>query len=273
MPGDPTCVVCGRFGAYICDATNEDVCSLECRDECLTRNQPTAGARAHSEGLRLPEEIEDSWSAKRAKYEPRHSSLSARRCWKCHNIGHLPVHCNARVHAAALNSHDDPARHSTKPRMTPPLRKMYRQASECLARSWACGVCGTQSNLAVCLECSVAFCDRGHLARHLAQHPSHRRLLSLKTRRILKCCNASCLESSLESLYACSGCISRAQNRYCSNVTDVWDPRGLKNLHNCLGCDEHFEWHRMNCGVAAEPLIGECSTDDGTRNIISEQFF
>lgn len=30
-PGEPTCVVCGRFGAYICNETDRDVCSLECK--------------------------------------------------------------------------------------------------------------------------------------------------------------------------------------------------------------------------------------------------
>lgn len=30
-PGEPTCVVCGRYGEYICDETDEDVCSLECK--------------------------------------------------------------------------------------------------------------------------------------------------------------------------------------------------------------------------------------------------
>ncbi|OQR83068.1 hypothetical protein ACHHYP_15161 [Achlya hypogyna] len=34
---EPTCVLCGRYGAYICDATDEDVCSLECRDACCAR--------------------------------------------------------------------------------------------------------------------------------------------------------------------------------------------------------------------------------------------
>ncbi|KAI9208483.1 P-loop containing nucleoside triphosphate hydrolase protein [Polychytrium aggregatum] len=31
QPGDPLCCVCGRYGAYICDVTDHDVCSLECK--------------------------------------------------------------------------------------------------------------------------------------------------------------------------------------------------------------------------------------------------
>ncbi|XP_067394404.1 probable ATP-dependent RNA helicase DDX59 [Emydura macquarii macquarii] len=34
-PGEPICIVCGRYGEYICDKTNEDVCSLECKAKHL----------------------------------------------------------------------------------------------------------------------------------------------------------------------------------------------------------------------------------------------
>ncbi|XP_033007342.1 probable ATP-dependent RNA helicase DDX59 isoform X2 [Lacerta agilis] len=35
QPGEPVCVVCGRYGEYICDKTDEDVCSLECKAKHL----------------------------------------------------------------------------------------------------------------------------------------------------------------------------------------------------------------------------------------------
>eukprot|EP00850_Spirogloea_muscicola_P005259 SM000023S07715 [mRNA] locus=s23:1059306:1062448:- [translate_table: standard] len=42
-PGEPTCVACGRFGAYICSQTEVDVCSLECKAEHLADvTAPTA---------------------------------------------------------------------------------------------------------------------------------------------------------------------------------------------------------------------------------------
>ncbi|NXR21185.1 DDX59 helicase, partial [Cinclus mexicanus] len=57
-PGEPVCVVCGRYGEYICDETDEDVCSLECKakhllqiqakEKQLTSDQPTdSQAEAH----------------------------------------------------------------------------------------------------------------------------------------------------------------------------------------------------------------------------------
>lgn len=30
-PGEPVCVMCGRYGEYICDKTDNDICSLECK--------------------------------------------------------------------------------------------------------------------------------------------------------------------------------------------------------------------------------------------------
>lgn len=37
LPGEPKCVVCGRYGEYICDKTDDDVCSLECKQSLLCR--------------------------------------------------------------------------------------------------------------------------------------------------------------------------------------------------------------------------------------------
>jgi len=37
--GEPVCVVCGRYGAYICDATDQDVCSVQCKQAHLESAQ------------------------------------------------------------------------------------------------------------------------------------------------------------------------------------------------------------------------------------------
>ncbi|NXF89151.1 DDX59 helicase, partial [Eubucco bourcierii] len=38
-PGEPVCVVCGRYGEYICDKTDEDICSLECKAKHLLQTE------------------------------------------------------------------------------------------------------------------------------------------------------------------------------------------------------------------------------------------
>lgn len=37
LPGEPQCVICGRYGEYICDQTDDDICSLECKQTLLCR--------------------------------------------------------------------------------------------------------------------------------------------------------------------------------------------------------------------------------------------
>ncbi|XP_017268946.1 probable ATP-dependent RNA helicase DDX59 [Kryptolebias marmoratus] len=45
-PGEPVCVMCGRYGEYICDATDNDVCSLECKANHLLKMGKGTGADA-----------------------------------------------------------------------------------------------------------------------------------------------------------------------------------------------------------------------------------
>jgi ATP-dependent RNA helicase DDX59 len=37
LPGELRCVVCGRYGEYICDQTDDDICSIECKKVLLAR--------------------------------------------------------------------------------------------------------------------------------------------------------------------------------------------------------------------------------------------
>ncbi|XP_038892129.1 DEAD-box ATP-dependent RNA helicase 41 isoform X2 [Benincasa hispida] len=37
LPGEPKCVVCGRYGEYICDETDDDICSMECKQSLLRK--------------------------------------------------------------------------------------------------------------------------------------------------------------------------------------------------------------------------------------------
>ncbi|XP_078024974.1 putative ATP-dependent RNA helicase DDX59 isoform X2 [Epinephelus lanceolatus] len=43
-PGEPVCVMCGRYGEYICDSTDNDVCSLECKAKHLAQMGMGTGA-------------------------------------------------------------------------------------------------------------------------------------------------------------------------------------------------------------------------------------
>lgn len=34
-PGEPICIICGKYGAYICDTTDQDICSIQCKQAHL----------------------------------------------------------------------------------------------------------------------------------------------------------------------------------------------------------------------------------------------
>uniref|UniRef100_A0A0E0NY09 DEAD-box ATP-dependent RNA helicase 41 n=1 Tax=Oryza rufipogon TaxID=4529 RepID=A0A0E0NY09_ORYRU len=37
LVGEPRCVICGRYGEYICDQTDDDICSVECKTILLSK--------------------------------------------------------------------------------------------------------------------------------------------------------------------------------------------------------------------------------------------
>ncbi|XP_071845059.1 probable ATP-dependent RNA helicase DDX59 isoform X2 [Apostichopus japonicus] len=54
--GEPICVICGRYGEYICDKTEADVCSLECKARNLTRMKCERGDEVELAGLTREDE-------------------------------------------------------------------------------------------------------------------------------------------------------------------------------------------------------------------------
>ncbi|CAJ2637419.1 unnamed protein product [Trifolium pratense] len=54
LPGEPMCIICGRYGEYICDETDDDVCSLECKQSVLCRISKSS---SHVGGLPPPKKL------------------------------------------------------------------------------------------------------------------------------------------------------------------------------------------------------------------------
>eukprot|EP01018_Ginkgo_biloba_P037346 Gb_13166 [translate_table: standard] len=104
-PGEPVCAVCGRFGEYVCDETDEDICSMECKCELLQLHAQEHAERAKQArtsfvsltrpkgALELPELEAETWDYGKHRWTKRGSSVSTFECWKCKRPGHLPEDC------------------------------------------------------------------------------------------------------------------------------------------------------------------------------------
>ena len=63
-PGEPVCVVCGRYGAYIVDRTDDDICSLECKAKQLMKlgiHVALDGESEPADSRKEEEEGDGSW--------------------------------------------------------------------------------------------------------------------------------------------------------------------------------------------------------------------
>ncbi|KAG0503279.1 hypothetical protein HPP92_003351 [Vanilla planifolia] len=52
--GEPCCVVCGRYGEYICDETDDDICSKECKQILLSKVANGLKPNKNSNPIKLP---------------------------------------------------------------------------------------------------------------------------------------------------------------------------------------------------------------------------
>ncbi|KAL0329562.1 UNVERIFIED_CONTAM: putative ATP-dependent RNA helicase DDX59 [Sesamum radiatum] len=102
-PGEPVCVVCGKYGEYICNETNDDICSRECKAELLQsiklQQKPHSGQllvepfSARRCTLEVPESGGDTWDYDRNRWSKKRSGLCTYECWKCQKPGHLAEDC------------------------------------------------------------------------------------------------------------------------------------------------------------------------------------
>lgn len=133
---------------------------------------------------------------------------------------------------------------------TAEMRSMYKRCRDLQSSSPSvtCVTCGLPSHLAHCLDCGTDFCDgHGHLSRHMSQQPYHRRFYSYKLQKQVKCCKPDCPESDLYSLLSCQHCLSSAFDKHYNMYNASWSSAGLKRIINSICCDDHFQWHRVNC--------------------------
>ncbi|KAJ6326942.1 hypothetical protein OIU78_013934 [Salix suchowensis] len=94
----------------------------------------------------------------------------------------------------------------------------------------------------------MILCDNaGHLHEHIRAQPSHQQYYSHKLKRLVKCCKSTCKVTSIRDLLVCHHCFDKAFDKFYDMYTATWKGTGLSIIFGSICCEDHFEWHRMNC--------------------------
>ncbi|KAL2472487.1 RNA helicase [Abeliophyllum distichum] len=265
VPGEPVCVVCGKYAEYICNETNDDVCSSDCKAELLQNLQlhqgPLSGQSraelfsARRCTLEVPESGGDTWDYDRHCWSKKISGLCTYECWKCRKPGHLAEDC------LAVTSHGESSLSSETQNQVTAIQNKSNNVSRDLLDLYKrcrqigknflaakCNSCRRSTTLATCLDCDNVFCDSaGHLSEHIKKHPSHGQYYSYKLKRLVKCCKSTCTVTDIKALLACQYCFNKAFDKFYDMYTGTWKGPGVSIIWNSISCEDHFEWHRMNC--------------------------
>ncbi|KAE9450602.1 hypothetical protein C3L33_17497, partial [Rhododendron williamsianum] len=253
VPGEPVCVVCGKYGEYVCDETDDDICSMDCKTELLESLKLSEGSlstQRRYESLSGPnyspvvEFGGDTWDHNRLRWSKKTSSLCTYECWKCQRPGHLPEDCvvliSNRESLCSGQPCDQVARGQQKPvSLSRDLLELYKRCHQIGKNVSAakCNSCSRSSALATCLYCSTTFCDRSFERAHQGT----------PLPQTVKCCKPTCKVTDIKDLLACHFCFDKAFEKFYNMYTATWKGAGLSIIWGSICCEDHFEWHRMNC--------------------------
>ncbi|KAI4317347.1 hypothetical protein L6164_025221 [Bauhinia variegata] len=256
-PGEPACLICGRYGEYICNETDDDICSMECKMELLEifkmnegsscdQPLPVSSPEPNYASI-VPVFDEDTWDYNRHRWSKKKSSLCTYECWKCQRPGHLAEDCLVKT-CNQVTVGDNKS--SFIPKDLLGLYKRCHQIGKDLLAA-NCNACRISLNLATCLDCNAVLCDgAGHLDEHIRTYPSHRQYYSHKLKRLVKCCKSTCKVTDIKDLLVCHYCFNKAFDKFYDMYTATWKRAGLAMIWGSICCEDHFTWHRMNCSNA-----------------------
>lgn len=277
IPGEPVCVVCGKYGEYICDETDDDICSMECKSKLMqkhklhevslsssissdpfTRDSTSLQVPKSSNSLNVPESGGDTWNYDRSCWSKKRSSLCTYECWKCLRPGHLAEDCLVTTNKDQFASFGEACNKVLLPEnksssISKDLLELYKRCHH-IGKNLSttkCSVCCSTTSLATCVTCSNAFCDSaGHLLGHIQAHNFHKQYYSYKLKRLVKCCKSTCKVTDITELLACHYCLNKAFDKFYDMYSATWKAAGLSIIWGSICCEDHFEWHRINCSSA-----------------------
>ncbi|XP_042054584.1 uncharacterized protein LOC121799325 [Salvia splendens] len=259
-PGEPVCVICGNYGEYICNETDDDICSIECKAQLLQKIKFQKGPQSEQLQvaplstrrctLEVPESGGDTWDYDRHRWSKKISGLCTYECWKCKKPGHLPEDCLMLTSGGSCQAGEVAMAQNRSNKVSRDLLDLYRRCHQ-IGKNFLnarCNTCRGSTTLAACLGCKNNFCDcAGHLSEHITENPIHQQFYSYKLNRLVKCCKSTCRVTSIKDLLACHYCFDKAFDKFYDMYSATWKPAGLSIIGNSICCEDHFEWHRMNC--------------------------
>ncbi|XP_023744741.1 uncharacterized protein LOC111892893 isoform X1 [Lactuca sativa] len=254
IPGEPVCVVCGKYGEYICDETDDDICSMDCKAELLdnlknSQGPPTPSNQILVKGPKFQLQVSetDTWDFNRHRWSTKRSILSSYQCWKCKKAGHLAEDCLVIMES---NPQSLSSAHQASSVIPKDLLELYKRCHK-MGKKYTgagCNACNSLSSLGACLDCRITLCDSGgHVVEHIQTHPSHTKYYSFKLNRLVKCCKSSCKVTDIKDLLACHFCFDKAFDKFYDMYNATWKAAGISIIAGSICCEDHFAWHRMNC--------------------------
>ena len=229
----PVCVICGRLGQYICDATDEDVCSIECKQKAETRahstETPTSSPISPPNPLHVA--TDRHYIPAKRRFRDAVTPLDSHRCPLCGKTGHLPQDCHLAAgrgfvveEFAADGGKKQVIRcDAMSEEERERLRRVYRRCKQVrMNPESCCSKCKARNNLVFCVACNCCYCDKEHLLEHLRENPSHHQLYSFKLRKLIKCSNPRCSKTNVYELFMCHRCSSVLYDKYYNMKTALW---------------------------------------------------
>ncbi|XP_057976418.1 uncharacterized protein LOC131163732 isoform X2 [Malania oleifera] len=176
VPGEPVCVICGKYGEYICNETDGDICSVDCKVELLknlkkieghiSNQSPAVSSSGPICTSQMLECGEDTWDYNCHRWSKKRSSLCTYECWKCQTPGHLAEDCLVISDSKLPNSSHTcnqvaPVQNKSSS-ISRDLLALYKRCHQIRKSSSTakCNTCHNSSTLATCLDCGTVFCDR-----------------------------------------------------------------------------------------------------------------
>ncbi|KAJ8444363.1 hypothetical protein Cgig2_019921 [Carnegiea gigantea] len=152
LPGEPVCAICGRYGEYICDETDDDICSKDCKAEllkqkcidppkcCTSRQDSNLSTYEPNQSSEMTESAEDSWD-----YDPG-NAISL--------VTLLKIGAVQQMRTSSISAN---------------LRELYRRCHQINKNmeNAKCNLCCNSTSLATCLDCRTIFCDRSSVQAYL----------------------------------------------------------------------------------------------------------